>query len=299
MIVTHCRFFSGVRKKYPDTVWALAAASSNNMDIVYPGFWSKVIDWVVVFEIHYLEELLQSILNLGHSIITGLNTSPCDTRSLCHSYVQFEGVSETVLQTFLSKGGSLHIISKDDSFRQPHTPTSLSINSSVSFHMWATFIKESVENLEQFLEDEISTGVMAEEGWDTNSLRILFNMDVNPYVQVNCQLCTKSRDDYTIEHINFLRHPSWEKKLAGIKWAANSERLEDEIRNLGWRTKYSLLCNDCWSLSLEEVEEALEEARESGERIEELDSEVSSTESDAESEELSSDYDSPFLLSLG
>ncbi|OBT85963.1 hypothetical protein VE02_04793 [Pseudogymnoascus sp. 03VT05] len=66
-----------------------------------------------------------------------------------------------------------------------------------------------------------------------------------------------------------------------------------------WRAKYDTLCDDCWSLSLEEVEKVLEEARESGGRIEELDSEDSSTESDAESEELSSDYDSPFLLSLG
>ncbi|OBT53430.1 hypothetical protein VE04_06667 [Pseudogymnoascus sp. 24MN13] len=86
---------------------------------------------------------------------------------------------------------------------------------------------------------------------------------------------------------------------AGIKWATNSERLEDEIRNLGWRAKYKLLCENCWSLSQQEVEQALEDARESEGRIEEIDSEDSSTESDAKSEELSSDYDSPFLLSFG
>lgn len=303
MIESHChsfRYSFPAKVTYPYTAWALAAASSNNMDIVYPGFWSEVIDDVVIFESLYLDELLNSILNIGPSIITGLNTSPCDKRSICHSYVQFEQFSETVLKTFISKGGSLHIISKDDSFSQPHTPTSLSLYNPESFHLWATFIKESVENLEQFLEDEISTGVMAEEGWDTNSLRILFNMDVNPFEEDSCQLCTKSiTEDYSVEHINSFRHPCWEKKLAGIKWATNSERLEDEIRNLGWRAKYNFLCNNCWRLSQEEVEEALEDSRWSGGRIEELDSEDSSTESDAESEESSSDYDSPFLLSFG
>jgi hypothetical protein len=298
MIENHCCF--GAKETYPDTVWALAAASSNNMDIVYPGFWSEVIDDVVIFETLCLDELLNSILNIGPSIITGLNTSPCDTRSICHSYVQFEQFSETVLRTFLSKGGSLHIISNDDSFRQPHTPTSLSLCSPASFHLWATFIKESVENLEQFLEDEISTGVMAEEGWNTNSLRILFNMDVNPFGEDSCQLCTRSiTEDNSFELLDNFRHPCWEKKLAGIKWAANSERLEDETRNLGWRIKYNLLCKNCWSLSQKEVEQALGDARESESRIKEIDSEDSSRESDAESEELTLDYDSPFLLSFG
>lgn len=103
MIESHCNslhYSFGAKETYPDTVWALAAASSNNMDIVYPGFWNEVIDYVVIFERLYLDELLNSILNIGPSVITGLNTSPCDTRSICHSYVQFELFSETVLKTF-------------------------------------------------------------------------------------------------------------------------------------------------------------------------------------------------------
>lgn len=303
MIESHCNEFRshpGIGEKYPATVWALATASSNNMDIVHPGFWSDVIESLIIFGPLYIDELLDSILNLGPSIITGLNTSPCDTRSLCHCYVQKGGFSETVLQTFLSKGGNLHIITRDYSFRQPHTPTSLSMDNPESFDIWATFVNEFVENIEQFLEDEISAGVVVEEGWDINSLRILFNMDVTPYEQDECQLCTKSAyEEYCNEGVSSFRCPRWDKKLAGIKWAANPERLEDEIRHMNWRVKYDKLCGDCWSLSEEEVEEALEEGREPRKRIGELDSEDSSTESDAESEELSSDYDSPFLLSLG
>ncbi|OBT70485.1 hypothetical protein VE03_00070 [Pseudogymnoascus sp. 23342-1-I1] len=181
------------------------------------------------------------------------------------------------------------------SFRKLHTPTSLSINSSASFEKWADFIKESVENFEQFLEDEISAGVVAEEGWDIDSLRILFSMDVNPYEYSTCQLCANYLfENLSLEILGSFRYPSWEKRLAGIKWAANPERLEETIRNLGWRAKYDLLCDGCWGLSPEEAEEALER----GGRIEELESDDSSTESDAESEELS-DYDSPFLLSFG
>ena len=115
----------------------------------------------------------------------------------------------------------------------PHSesPTSLSLYNFWTFNRWHQALRELLIDTEDFVKQELENSVLADAGWNIETLLVLFNYDFvpeyiyDPWKHTYCDIC-----DIDMRYRTSPVQPCWMQKVERIEYGLNFdiERQHDE-----------------------------------------------------------------------
>ena len=96
-----------------------------------------------------------------------------------------------VVRTFAKHGADLHYLGNDIEYSPvKETATSLALYSSRSFFEWRAILRDLKVDIRGFIIDELKLGQLSIDGWNAETLQLLFELEFSPVERHNnCMYC--------------------------------------------------------------------------------------------------------------